>query len=128
MCIWKVKEEDRKCWYCSYRGGCEKYSVGKPIKTVDEVVFGKYYDAICHVVGGDVLDQSRDPMYVWGRNMLAYKLFMEGYGYSAIGKVINRNHSTIYYAIGQVKNMLEAPGFYRSESKMWSDFNDYLNS
>ena len=121
MCIWKCAEEDRKCEYCCYYGGCEdrpEWEDGK----IPQNVFEAYYYAVCEAVHGDVLVKSRVPSLVWGRFFLAYKLRRKGYTVTAIGRAIRRHHATVIFGVKQVQTVLRMPNVYKKEIELWNKF------
>lgn len=123
MCIWQVEESARKCEYCSYRGGCEEYEKVTPI---DEAV-SIYVGIMSALVGRDILERSREREMVWARNMVCYRLVLDGYSQNMIGKFIGLNHATVCYAKKQVGNMLDRPSMYPKETKLWEKFTKLLS-
>ena len=121
MCIWDVAPEDRRCEYCSYFDGCEVRVIVKREPVEQRAKF--YSDLMSKIVGSDILCSSRLQPFVWARNMVAYKLHQDGYTNAMIGFAIGRDHSTITYCVGKVKDMLNNPGMYKNEIDVWEEFN-----
>lgn len=126
MCIWKVEERDRRCEYCSYRGGCEKYPKGierEDVKSVAE----RYIEAMSDIVGQDILIRTRSVLLVWARNMVAYQLRLEGYSVTAVGACLGLNHSTVTHCASRMREMLERPKMYAREARIWTEFQKQLS-
>ena len=123
MCIWEVEESKRLCEFCSYRGGCEVY----PGEKNDERP--KYYiEVMSLIVGCDILQKSRNQTLVWARNMVAYRLRLDGYSLIKIGRIMGLNHTTILNSERQVKRMLERPSMYGRECDLWQRFCEEISS
>lgn len=123
MCVWKVEPEDRQCQFCSYRRGCERYPI---IIKMDEQVAGRYVDAMKEVVGFDVLERTRRQVVVWARNLVAFRLHLDGYSFAAIGRLLGIHHATVLHACRHVDEMLEHPNWYRKECEIWTKFQEKL--
>lgn len=122
-CIWKVDKEDRHCEYCTYRGGCEKHALY--VEPENEAC--RYVRMLSAIVGRNVLERSRRPVFVWARNMISYQMVKDGYGVTDIGRCLGLHHSTIIYAVGQVREMLKIPTMYREETRIWERFQEMLS-
>lgn len=68
------------------------------------------------------LTSTREAVNSLIRSIVAYQLVKEGYHYSEIGKVMQRNHSTISHYIKKVKNMLSVPNSYKREMDIFNEF------
>ncbi len=123
MCIWQVEEEDRKCEYCSYRGGCEVFEKVTPVEEAGSL----YVGILSTLVGRNILERSRERVMVWARNMVCYRLSMDGYSLGLIGKFVGLDHATVIYAKKQVGNMLERPSMYPEETELWNKFTKLLS-
>lgn len=126
MCIWKVEAADRRCEYCSYRGGCEKYPEGIAKEDVRNVA-ERYVRIMSDIVGEDILIRTRSSLLVWARNMVAYQLRIEGYSVTAVGKCLGLNHSSVTHCMSRVKDMLSHPMFYARETRIWQRFKETLS-
>lgn len=126
MCIWKVSESDRRCEYCSYRGGCERYPKGKEKEDVRSVA-ERYVEAMSDIVGQNILIRTRSILLVWARNMVAYQLRLEGYSVTAVGECLGLNHSTVTHCASRMKEMLERPKMYAKEARIWTEFQKRLS-
>lgn len=122
MCIWSVNPEDRHCEFCSFRGGCESY----PIKVDDDSPY-MYIKLMSDIVGTDILQRSRLQLLVWARNMVAYRLRLDGYSLTKIGKIMGLNHTTVLNCERQVKRMLERPLMYDKECELWQKFENAIS-
>lgn len=126
MCIWKVAERDRRCEFCSYRGGCEKYPEGIAKEDVRSVA-DRYVKAMSEIVGQDILMKTRSSLLVWARNMVAYQMRLEGYSVTAVGDRLGLNHSTVTHCKSRVEEMLSHPMFYPRETRIWQKFKETLS-
>lgn len=126
MCIWKVSESDRRCEYCSYRGGCEKYPEGVEKEDIRSVA-DRYVRAMSEIVGQDILMRTRSSLLVWARNMVAYQLRREGYTVTAVGSCLGLNHSSVTHCMSRVNEMLSHPIFYPRETRIWQKFKETLS-
>ena len=123
MCIWKVSPEDRRCEFCTYRGGCEKF----PVKPILQEVFERYVGIMSEVVGGDILRKDRHAKLVWARYLVQYQLNSEGYSMNGMSKLFKQNHSTIMYGLGCVKWALGNLSCYPEVDEIWSKFQEKLS-
>lgn len=60
------------------------------------------------------------------RAFVAYKLREEGYTYSDIGKMLQRDHSTVMHLCNIMRDMLSVPMAYQDEMKMYREFERLL--
>ena len=60
------------------------------------------------------------------RQFVAYRLHNEGYSYSEIGIVMNRDHSTITHLAHRMRDMLSLPGAYKREVQQFKRFEEIL--
>lgn len=122
MCIWNCKEDDRKCVFCTYRGGCEMYPIEyDPSAELSKIGLG-YVKSMNEIVGADILEPSRRRDVVWARNMVAYRLNQDGLSFEKIGKVLNRDHSTVFHSVMRCKDIFKYPSMYREELALWETF------
>lgn len=124
MCIWAVAEADRKCEFCSYRGGCEKYPLGNGLDRRAK----SWLIAMNKLIGEDVRKETRRKRLLWGRNFLAYKARTEGLSLSQIGSLIKRNHATALFAARRGEYAITNPQMYSDIVGLWSDFQEILSS
>ena len=118
MCIWKVNEEERRCEFCSYREGCERY----PRIETPEGRKNWYVSVINGILGDDVMQRCRRKDLAWGRYMVAYMLRKAGMTQEKVGRLLGLDHSTVYHCERQVERMLERPSMYQEEFKVWNLF------
>lgn len=60
------------------------------------------------------------------RSFVAYRLRKEGYSHSEIGKMINRDHSTITHLVFRMRDMLSLPNAYKLEVEQYKRFEEML--
>lgn len=121
MCIWNVAEEDRKCQYCSFHGGCERlprYLEEQEIIRRSE----KYIEVMNGLIGEDIRGGSRRWKAVLGRNFVAYQLKKDGASSVLTGKLLQKDHSTMLMAVKKCEYILEHPGIYSEEIELWKTF------
>lgn len=123
MCIWEVDESARLCEFCSYRGGCESYEKVTPVDEAGSL----YANILSEIIGRNILERCRERSVVWARNILCYRLYLDGYSLHQIGKFVGVNHTTVLYGRNQVSNMLEMPSMYPDEIKLWERFTELLS-
>lgn len=126
MCVWKVEESDRRCEYCSYRGGCERYPEGREKEDVRSVA-KRYVETMSSIVGRNIIAKDRSMLSVWARNMVAYQMRREGYPVTAVGDCLGLNHSTVTHCALRVRQMLEMPRMYMREARIWTEFQKRLS-
>ena len=122
MCIWNTPVADRRCEFCTYRGGCEAYPQKKEVRPE------LYREIMSEIVGMDVLTRCRRQDLVWARNMIAYQLRKDGLSLKNVGIAVGLNHSTVMNCMHQVERMLERPSMYEKETEIWQKFQNSLNS
>lgn len=79
------------------------------------------------IIGRDILVRSRERPVVWGRAMVAYTMRKDGMTLYHIAHALDLNHSTIVYAVKNVKRMLRYPSMYSNEWRIWQEFNERLS-
>lgn len=122
MCIWEVKDEERHCEYCTYRGGCESYEKVTPISEAVSI----YSGILSALVGRDIMVKSRERNVVSARYILFYQLIKDGYSQEKIGKNCGFDHSTVLHGKRQVENMLRFPSMYPIEMVILQNFNKLI--
>lgn len=120
MCIWKVEPEDRRCEYCSYRGGCENRP-GDDLERAERLL-RRYRSLMIGLIGRDILCKSRDHEIVWARNIVIYALYNEGIKPRVIGSLLGLDRSTTIYARNQVRNMMKYQSMYNEEYGLFLKF------
>ncbi len=118
MCVWNVSEEDRRCEYCSYRQGCERY----PVRELPEGMAGWYVQVMSDILKCNILMRSRKRELVWGRYMVAYRLVKNGLSLGKIGKLLGMDHATVLHGRRQIEEMLSMPKMYPDEMEIWYKF------
>lgn len=143
MCIWKVSEMDRHCDFCTYNKCYERKSLfirKEAEEKAEEEVLPEIPDAEKHeiwwtylhimnqILGGDIRSRCRRAELVWGRNFVAYQLHKEhGYSFVKIGYVINRDRTTVMYAISTVKQFLCYRRMYPKQLLIWEKFQKMIH-
>lgn len=127
MCIWKVAEEDRRCEYCSYKGGCETFPDAQIMNIVPGSVLFERASIMNELIGDNVLRRTRRANVVWARNMLCYSLFADGYGYSGIGRAVGLDHASVIHCVRRAKEMLRNPSMYGPEMAIWQKYSNLLS-
>ena len=79
------------------------------------------------IIGDNVLRKTRKAHVVWGRNMVCYSLFVDGYGYSGIGRAMGIDHATAIHCIKRVKEMLKNPVMFSVEVAIWQKYSNLLS-
>lgn len=72
------------------------------------------------------LSASRERENTIIRQFVAYRLHNEGYSYSEIGNVMNRDHSTITHLAHRMRDMLSLPVMYKVEVQQFKRFEELL--
>lgn len=123
-CVWKVAEEDRRCGYCLYRA-CKSRS--RPRKSAKEVCDG-YVSVMNGLCGINVTAATRKREAVWGRNMIAMQMLLDGFVQEDIGASLGKNRSSIVHCIDSVTNMLDTPDQYPVEYGVWQKFREIISN
>lgn len=79
-------------------------------------------------VVGKKLSRNRSKEDTTIRAFVSYALKREGYGYSEIGRLLERDHSTVIHLYNKVKDMLSVPNVYREEIEMLRTFELLLDN
>ena len=75
---------------------------------------------------GRKLSKERSKENTIFRSFVAYKLREEGYTFSDIGKMLQRDHSTVVHLRDIMRDMLSVPNAYREEINMFREFEELL--
>lgn len=124
-CVWKVSPKDRMCGYCVLRQGCKIRLI--PRKTAEEAC-GKYVRFVFAVTGVNPLEDTRKRMAVWGRNMIAFQLSLDGFVQDDIARALNKNRSTVTHAISSMQSAIDHPNQYFDEVSCWNRFRELVLS
>ena len=76
--------------------------------------------------GTGIMTRTVEHMSSLGRNMIAYQLRMEGYDSSHVGRLMKRNHSTVYAMIAKIYDLIEYPDVFVDEEAIWKEFQKRL--
>ena len=82
--------------------------------------------ACAELACGQPLTDTRERGNTIIRQFVAYRLHNEGYSYSEIGKVMNRDHSTITHLANRMRDMLSVPYAYRTEVSQFKEFDKLI--
>lgn len=91
---------------------------------------GERFPIVLHraeVANGMKLSRSRCKENTTLRAMVAYLLHLEGYGYTEIGRMLQRDHSTVIHLCDKMRDMLSVPYAYREEVAKWKEFKRLLD-
>ena len=83
--------------------------------------------AVSKVIGEDVSLKSRDFFQVWARAFVIYELSLEGWHNSEIGRVMAKDHSTIYHTIQKMNDVLAYPNQYRDIIRKYEQFKNSIS-
>lgn len=83
---------------------------------------GRYIEVMSGLAGQDIMENSRRATVTWPRYMVMYQLRRDGLTFAKIGEIFGKDHSTAVYAVKAVRNMLDMPGMYPGEVKLWQQF------
>lgn len=80
--------------------------------------------AACDVFGVDIerFYDSQRPDYVWARNSVASALFDANYTITDIGRILNKNHSTVYNSLCRMADALAMPVMYADVVLKYNEF------
>ena len=84
--------------------------------------FELMHDAMVKVLGKEVLTKSRDRDLVVGRTILAYSCAVLGWTESTIGKLLQRDHSTINIMKKDMKLWIKFPNMFKKENDLYVEF------
>lgn len=90
--------------------------------------FDMMHKAIVKVIGCEVITKSRERNLVIGRTILAYACALEGWSTTTIGKLLNRDHSTISILTKDMREWLGSPNLFKDENEMYFKFLEVLNN
>lgn len=124
MCIWKVSEKDRHCELCLYCGKCERQfgpnaEGGSEAETCIKVMNG--------IIGLDIRTMNRSTLVRWGRYFLMYKLRRDGYTLNRIGKLLDRDHTTVMHGLKCAYHAIDNPRAYPDVIPIWNSFSEKLS-
>ena len=123
MCVWPVKEEDRLCHYCVHRWCKDRR---RPTDIARDVC-NKYAQILKSITGVDVLADTRKREVVWGRNMIAYKMYADGFTQEMISFCVGRNRCSIVHCIKSMEDMLDNPRLFWKEYEIWTKFVEQIS-
>jgi hypothetical protein len=123
-CVWKVLASDRLCGCCTLRGVCDVRFIPKN-DAMD--VGSKYIKIVKDVIGVNPLEKTRKREAVWGRNVVAYQLCIDGFIQKDIATVIGKNRVTVVHCIQMMNEALKSPNQYKWEYDIWQQFKERLS-
>ena len=74
------------------------------------------------LMGDGILSSSRESFCVFGRQMIAYQMHKEGFGWSDIGRQMGRPHSSVICLAKKMEEMLKFKVWYKNEKALWEEF------
>ena len=78
--------------------------------------------ACAELAAGKRLTKERSKENTMLRAFVAYRLREEGYTYFDIGKMLQRDHSTVVHLCRLMRDMLSVPNAYRKELEAFQEF------
>lgn len=76
---------------------------------------------------GNKLNNSRERDVVLIRMFIAYKMRLEGYSLSEIGRVIHRHHATVLHYAQTMVDMNDVPKMYAEDLSKYKSFESAIN-
>ena len=121
MRVMNLPPEDRKSLANDLIRSLDEPDPATPRTRFDELV------AVIETVGGGPLDlKSRDSVAVWRRAVVAYQLILEGYSESQVGRLLQKDHSTVHHMKRNMENAIAMPGMYRDVIWIWNKFKELI--
>lgn len=80
---------------------------GSVRRTVDAMTIISQYASACGFTCENIIAPGRQINHHVVRQLIYIRLKADGYSYSAIGRMFNRNHSSIMSAINDARNLIE---------------------
>lgn len=110
--------------YCiSLPQGQKQRLIGLLKESINQYASGKTFEmlhmAIVRIVGNEVISGSRLREVVIGRAILAYTCAIEGWSETAIGELLQRDHSTVNIMKKKMREWLKAPHIFKKENEMY---------
>ena len=78
-------------------------------------------------IGHQMRPEKRDALDVRVRMFVAYRLRIEGYFLSAIGRVMSMDHSSIYHLFDKMRDMFLVPIIYKEEIHQYKEFENLIS-
>lgn len=101
----------------------------KSLETKDSgKTFEKMHDAIVKVMGCEVITKGRELYPAIGRALLAYACSLEGMTEHTIGRLLQRDHSSIHAMKKRVRGWLNLPHVFKIENDFYVEFLKELNN
>ena len=82
----------------------------------------RYIEIMSELTGLDITVNTRRVAVSWPRYMVMYQMRRDGLTYQKIGDRFGKDHSTAVHAVKAVKDMLDMPGMYPEEIRLWQQF------
>lgn len=82
----------------------------------------KLMELSASAIGLPDIHQGRNKRHVVGRMLVAYELRREGFSLHHIGKMMNKDHSTIQYLTSAMSDAFNLPKMYVDELSAWDRF------
>lgn len=101
-------------------------SVRREEKTRQER-YGELATIMEDIIGETIQFQDRHKIHVWARTMIAYQMKSEGFTSHWIGTHIHKDHSSVLYMAGKMRDVLKYPNQYRDIMPMWNEFQKRIN-
>jgi chromosomal replication initiation ATPase DnaA len=78
------------------------------------------------LIGEDILQDTRERDLVFARKMVAYVLRKEGFSLNAIGRRLQKDHSTICTLCKTMQYVIDYPICYTDEYDLWLKFKEMI--
>jgi hypothetical protein len=82
----------------------------------------KLLDLMGQILGEPVKLKSRESRYVWARAMVAYQMIQEGYSTFEVGKVLDKDHSSVIYLRNRMSDALAYEYAYQDIVDIWKRY------
>ena len=78
------------------------------------------------ILGEPIMVKCQRSPLVWGRALVAYQLYSEGWSNYQIERALRRDHATVVYLRHKVSDMFLLPGMYRDIIRLWENFQERI--
>lgn len=88
--------------------------------------FDFLYQIALGIMGDKILSKTQERKAVIGRRLIAYQMKLDGYSFSAIGRKMGFDRTSISLAYGTMQNAFQYPKMYELENHYWNLFQQKL--
>ena len=93
-----------------------------------KAVCDQYMSVINGLCETDISANTRNREAVWGRNMIAMQMLLDGFVQEEISASLGRCRSSIVHCLDSVVNMLDNPSQYPREYEIWTRFREIVSN